>query len=282
MTFVGEVCNECPGTNDEIEVALGGPDGLVIVDESVATATWNIALDKDNNPDNGFSTSSAEPIRVVVEEVQQAPRVELRSSQGTLVGSELLATGCSGGVCTAVFENLSVPTLANGLVHDITASFVDRAGNAAVAEPGIAGTTEETIFAETDVRRPDSRVPTVCLGESTTPSTVTDPATDPLTFDDPTLCADESSGGVCTDATCSRLPGNVAVTFLAPADDGDTGDRVETYRIHAVPLQVEVDGTTYHRATMSHSMVHLNRPLGPSPPPLILAGEKRLRSAAST
>ncbi|MEM6731662.1 MAG: hypothetical protein AAF658_08905, partial [Myxococcota bacterium] len=159
-SFQFDRCSLCnfnvPFTSDTCATScdtLNASAGANIQDPSVATATWNAALDKNADPSDGFSTTSAADgqLRVLITDVQQAPLVRLTSSQASLPGSEVLASSCdfssSVGVCTAVFSNLSVPTLANGLVHDLTVSFVDRAGNAAEIDPlREDGLADEVLF----------------------------------------------------------------------------------------------------------------------------------------
>ncbi|MEL6544142.1 MAG: hypothetical protein AAFQ82_05920, partial [Myxococcota bacterium] len=243
VPFVGDeaaLCGTCPVTNVEEFTGLDANSDANIEDELVERAQWDIELDADGNPVNGFSTSGVRPLRVKLNGVEQSPLVELTSSQASLSGGQVLATDCPGATCRAVFANLSAPTLANGLFHDVSVSFEDRAGNPAVPDPNRIDEETETIYADTDTTRPGSPVLTVCIGESTTPTAITNPATDPATFEAASCDASCTATGAC-----SRRDGEVTISFVAPADDESAGDRVSTYEVHAFALETDYGGSTY-------------------------------------
>ncbi|MEL6339576.1 MAG: FG-GAP repeat protein [Myxococcota bacterium] len=243
VPFVGDepsLCASCPMMNVEAFTGLDQNEFANIEAPATESATWNLAGDADGDPLNGYSTTPSRALRVKISGVAEAPRVELASSQATLTGGEVLAVDCPGATCRAVFANLGVPTIANGLVHDLGVSFVDRAGNLAQPAEIRGDTSDETIYAATDVTPPSSRTPVVCLGESTTPSAIADPTSDPTTFEDPQCtdnCAETSS--------CSRRDGLATLSFEAAVDDGDSGDPVEMYSVHTVPLGVSIEGTIF-------------------------------------
>ncbi len=245
-------CSLCefnvPFSGDDVELcALACNDPRLddaeanIEDPTVARAVWNAALDADGNPSNGFSTSGARPLVVRVTGADQTPLVELTSSQGGLSGNQVSGS-CVDTDCTATFANMNAPTLANGLFHEISVSFLDRAGNEAVAAPNriVNMINTEMIAADTDVTAPPGTEPTVCIGESTTPSAVADPVSDPATYEEPSCTASCTSTGLC-----SRRDGEATLTFTAPGDDGAGGDRVDSYEVHAFALETDYGGTSY-------------------------------------
>ena len=148
-------------------------------------AIWNRAGDADPSSSATFSIRPANELDVVITRGDTGQLVTLNSNRGGLTGAEVPMTCDAGGNCTATFDLLEVASLSASETHQLTVSFSDLAGNLAVADPvrdGIGG-GEEMIVALTDTIPPDP-VPTVaCIGESTTPSSVFTPSTDPRTFD---------------------------------------------------------------------------------------------------
>jgi hypothetical protein len=180
-------------------------------------------------------------LRVQLNGVADGEVVQLESNQGGLTGSSVASDGCEPVIdCKATFGALNVPSLGGTLMHDITVSFSDRAGNAATA---VTPRGDETIYARTDVLAPATVQPIVCIGESTTPDGV-DPPSDPLTYEDPACTAACAASG----AECDRRGGKATLTWDAPDEDGASGGAVAGYEIVVAALAVnypDSSGTDY-------------------------------------
>ncbi|MEE2959927.1 MAG: hypothetical protein VYA34_04220, partial [Myxococcota bacterium] len=141
---------------------------------------------------------------------------------------------CSGSgdteTCVVWFSGVDVAGLGNTEYYEIYPSFADAVGNSAVAVTARASGAgeKEAIYARVDVTPPAAITPTLCIGDSTTPTGVT-AETDLPTYE-PAACAalcattDEDK---CTDSCC-RLQGKATVAWTAPGDDGSTSGQTAT------------------------------------------------------
>jgi hypothetical protein len=201
-----------------------------------APAIWNAALDQDGNSSNGFSILSAGvPLTVKLlglepgEHVRVVSETALGVLRTGLTGNDVLSTGCVGATCagTATFGALNLPSLSGAdKVHVLHVSFTDRAGNTGKVD---VGRDPEKIFAKTDVLVPGAAQPLVCIGESTTPYTITTPASDPTTYEDPSCSG--VSGHCAVSGACDRRKGKATLVWAAPYDDGGAGNKVASYEI---------------------------------------------------
>ncbi|MBI5511185.1 MAG: hypothetical protein HY903_20690 [Deltaproteobacteria bacterium] len=192
---------------------------------AASPAVWNAAGDQDLTPSNGFTIlATGKPLTVRLLGVEPGERVRLVSNRGGLTGNDEAATGCP--TCqagSATFRELNVPTLAGAEAHQLTVAFMDRAGNqATITTPR----DPETLYAKTDVLVPGAAQATCCIGESTTPYTVSTPASDPSTYEDPSCAAHCAVTG-----KCDRRKGKATLVWQAPAEDGASGGAVVSYQI---------------------------------------------------
>lgn len=228
------LCSTCGATDGDADANIAG---------APTPAIWNAAGDQDGNPSNGFTITTT-PLVVKLNGVENGQLVTLSSDQGALAGSSVLSSGCpTPATCKATFNGLGVPSLSGTLIQKISVSFRDRAGNFALPDP-VRGTSEdESIYSRTDVLAPAGVKPTACIGESTTPVSVADPASDPTTYEEPSCAA------LCTaTGSCSRRGGEASLSWVAPGDDGSSGNMVSGYTIGVAALGIPYPGpggTTY-------------------------------------
>ena len=223
-------------TNNPGSTGTGDTDANI----SGADAIWNAALDPNAEPSDGFTTTPAVPLTVLVNGLESGETVRIDSSGAGVTGNEVQM---SSGM--AVFNNLGVPTLAGSNTHILSVSFTDRAGNAATV---VTGRGTEEIVARADTLAPSGATPLVCIGESTTPTAIADPTSDARTFEDPACTA------ICAaTSNCSRRDGDATLEWTAPGDDGAGGDGngVASYNIYVAARQVTYSGgaTPYTYAT---------------------------------
>lgn len=206
-------------------------------------ATWNIAGDPTATPvaiagdqdlpsGSTFSVRSAPALVVQLKGADGDQNVRLDSTAGGLSGNEVdpieTCTGCPAGFnAQAVFTALEV---ANADNHELSVSFTDRAGNAAVVE---TGRTAEVIRAKVDTVAPDPVAVTACIGASTAP---TGGGLARNTEDAACAAACTNSG------SCDRIRGNATLLFNAPGDDGATGATVASYQVRVAALEIPYTG----------------------------------------
>lgn len=220
-------------TNDSADIAL--PSGTPLAPVGI----WNADLDPDGDPANGFTTTSASPLVVRLNGVEEGELVTLESSRNGLSGNTVLTKSCTAGSGTcAEFTGFSAASLGGTAEHQISVNVSDKAGNPAEPDPL---RSQEVVYARTDTAAPAGVAPTVCIGESTTPADIASPDSDPRTYEQP-ICEQ-----VCSQTnSCSRLGASASLAWTAPAEDGSSGGQVDSYEIvvaaRGIPYEEQTSG----------------------------------------
>jgi len=202
-----------------------------------AWALWNLALDADHDGNNGFNVPT--PLIVLLTGVANGTSVTVKSDHPTLTGATATAIGCDVGNCRAEFGSLTATSLGGNLKHTLSVEFKDAAGNIGKTDP-LRTAGQEIITALTDVIAPAAVTETVCIGESTTPSTGVVAASDARTYE-----TAECTTACAASGTCDRRLGKATILWNAPGDDGANG-AISDYRIVIAAL-----GMRYQRADNS-------------------------------